>query len=140
MRFNTQPLPVLTDAQVKLPGPLQPAGKVARVPEIPKPDIALPSLEVKVMLTVCFAPTATETVPETEGVATIELVLPVGPPAALMGLPVGVPPALPPPELGNLAAPTLLLYELDPHPDKRSSEHVPRISERRLVCIFLCER
>jgi hypothetical protein len=130
-----QPLPVLTDAHVRLLEPLQPAGKVPKVPEIPKPDIALPSLEVNVMLTVCFAPTATETVPETEGVATIELLVPVGAPAALMGLPDGVPPGLPPLAPMLPMVPRLLLYELDPQPDTRSSEHTPRRSERRLGCI-----
>src|ERR1700722_8877369 len=77
VRFRTQPLPVLTDAQVRLPGALQPGGSVPRLPDTPNPDIAFPSLEVNVMLTVCWAPATTETVPATDGVATTRSLLPV---------------------------------------------------------------
>ncbi len=68
---------MLTEAQLKLPGPLQPAGSVLKLPDIPKPEMANPSLEVKAMLTVSLAPTATATVPPTEAVATTEFSEPV---------------------------------------------------------------
>jgi hypothetical protein len=101
---------VLTDAQVRPAGPLQPAGRVVpRLPDIPNPEIAFPSLEVNVMLTACWAPTTTETA-VAEGVATTELLLPVGPLPPPIGLPVGpppVPPVLPP--LVELVGPLLLL-------------------------------
>jgi hypothetical protein len=66
---------VLTDAQLKLLGPVQPAGCVPDVCEIPNPDIGRPSLDANVMLTVRLAPTTTDTVPE-EGVATTKLSVP----------------------------------------------------------------
>ncbi|HXA35500.1 MAG TPA: hypothetical protein VNW26_04135 [Steroidobacteraceae bacterium] len=100
---------MLTEAQVKLLGPLQPAGSAPAPAEIPNPDIVLPSLEVNVMLTVCFAPTATATVPETEGVATIELFAPVGPLTLLIGLPGGLVPVPPLPPLVTLSVPLLSL-------------------------------
>jgi hypothetical protein len=68
---------------------------VPNVPDTPKPDIGLPSLDVKVMLIVCCAPTATDTRPATEGVATIKSVLPEGPPPTATGLPAGLVPVLP---------------------------------------------
>jgi hypothetical protein len=68
VRFKTQPLPVPTHAHVNLLGPLQPAGSAPKLPEIPNPVIASPSLEVKVMLIVWLAPVATET-PAAEVVA-----------------------------------------------------------------------
>ena len=121
---------MLTDAQAKLVGPLQPAGSVPKLPEIPNPDIARPSLEVKVILIVCLTPTMTDTVPATEGVPTTESVLPVGPPPPPIGLPVGAPPAPPVPPLGTLTEPMLLPVELDPQPDTSSSTQAPRRSER----------
>jgi hypothetical protein len=129
--LRTQPLPVLTDAQAKVVGPLQPAGSVPKLPEIPKPDMARPSLEVKVMLIVRLTPTMTDTVPATEGVPTTESVLPVGPLPPPMGLPVGPPPVPPvPPPPGTLMEPLLLPVELDPHPETISSAQAPRRSER----------
>jgi len=95
VRLRTQPLPALTDAQLRAPGPLQPAGSVARLPEIPNPDIALPSLEVNVMLSVCLAPTVTDIVPETEAVAITVSLLPVGPLPLLIGSPGGLFPPVP---------------------------------------------
>jgi len=98
---------VLTDAQLKLPGPLQPAGSVPKLPEIPNPEIALPSLEVNVMLIVCRAPTATDTVPPTETVAITESLLPLRRPGPLIGSPGGLLPPVPP-----VAAVTLLIVPL----------------------------
>jgi hypothetical protein len=66
---------VLTAPQLKLLGPLQPAGSVPKLPEIPKPDIGIPSLEANVMLTVRLAPMTTDTAP-VEGVATTKLSVP----------------------------------------------------------------
>jgi hypothetical protein len=125
---------VLIDAQARLLGPLQPAGRVdPRLPDIPNPEIALPSLELKLILTVCWAPTTTETLPATEGVATTKLLLPVGPVLPPIGLPVGPPPVLPvplvPPPV-ELVGPLSLLYELDPQPETSNSEQTPRSSER----------
>src|ERR1700678_2602273 len=97
VRFSTQALPVLTEAQLKLPGPLQPAGSVAKVPVIANPEMGLPSFEVNVILTVWVAPTATETA-LSDGVATIESLLPVSPPPPPR--PVGPPPLVFPPLLG----------------------------------------
>ena len=87
---------MLTDAQLRLPGPLHPAGSAAKLPEIPNPEIAWPSLEVKVMLMVCRAPTATDTVPPTEAVAITESLLPTRPLGPLSGSPGGVLPPVPP--------------------------------------------
>lgn len=109
MRFRTQPLPALTDAQAKVPGPLQPAGSVARLPEIPNPDIGLPSLEVNVMLSVCLAPTVTDMVPATEAVAITVSLLPVGPLPLLMGSPGGLLPPVPTTPLLLSIVPRLLL-------------------------------
>src|ERR1700679_549084 len=92
VRFRTQVLPVLTEAQLKLPGPLQPAGSVAKVPVIANPEMALPSFEVNVILTVWVAPTATETA-LSDGVATTESLLPVSPPPPGAG---GAPPLVVP--------------------------------------------
>jgi hypothetical protein len=66
---------VFTDAQLKLPGPVQPVGSAPKVFEIPKPDIGRPSLDANVMLTVRFAPMTTDTISE-EGVATTRSVVP----------------------------------------------------------------
>jgi hypothetical protein len=57
--------------------------------------MALPSLEVKVMLSVWVAPTATDTIPPAENVATTELLVPVGPLMPPIGLPGGLPPVFP---------------------------------------------
>jgi hypothetical protein len=112
-----------------LPGPLQPVGSVPKLPDIPNPDIAFPSLEVNVMLTVRLAPTTTETL-AAEGVATTKLLLPVSPPPPPMGLPVGPPPVPPVPPPGVLMVPLLLPVELDPQPETSSSAQAPRSSER----------
>src|ERR1700722_3379056 len=77
VRFKTQPLPVLTNAQPRGLWPLPPVGSV--VPEISNPEIARPSLEVKVTLTVWLAPTTTDTVPAMEEVATTESLVPLSP-------------------------------------------------------------
>jgi hypothetical protein len=73
-----QPLPVLTEAQVKLAGPVQPAGKALNPEVIDKFVAVLPSLVVNVTVNVCFDPTVTLTVPVGEGVATIVLFVVVG--------------------------------------------------------------
>jgi len=66
-----QPLPVLTEAQVKLAGPVQPAGKALN-PEVMDRLVAVsPSSVVNVTLNVALEPTATLTVPVGEDVATI---------------------------------------------------------------------
>jgi hypothetical protein len=134
VRVRTQPLPVLTKAQVKLLGPSQPTGSVPKLFEIPKPEIALPSLDVKVMLTVRLAPTDADTAPPTEGVATTESMLPVRPPPPAIGSPGGPAGGLPlvdPVPLPELSTvPRLLLLELDPQPANTNSEHAPMTSER----------
>ena len=133
VKFRTQPLPVLTNAQVKLLGPLQPAGS-AKLFAIPKPDIALPSLEVYVMLSVRLPPAAADMMPPTDGVATTESAVPGSPPRPATGLPGGplggLPPVVPVPLPELSAVPLLLLKELDPQPDKSSSEQAPMTSER----------
>jgi hypothetical protein len=134
VRFRTQALPVPTEAQLKLPGPLQPAGSVAKVPVIANPEMALPSFEVNVILTVCVAPTATETA-LSDGVATIESLLPVGPPPPPG--PVGAPPLVFPPLLGLPPDPKLLPLELNPHPDRRNSEQMPASNKLRFSIISL---
>jgi hypothetical protein len=100
--------------------------------------MALPSFEVNVMLTVCAAPTATETA-LSDGVATITSVLPAGPPPPMgpMGAlpPVFEPP--PPAPLGLPEEPKLVPLELNPHPDRRSSEQTPASNERRYSSISL---
>lgn len=110
VRFSTQPLPVLTDAQVKLLGPLQPAGSAA-LPVTPNPVIAFPSLEANVMLIVREAPTATDTTPATEAVATTKSLVPVGPGVPEIGSVGGllVPPPLFPVLLAPPFVPLLLL-------------------------------
>lgn len=121
---------MLTEAQENLPGPLQPAGSVAEVPEMANPDMAFPSFEVNVILTVCAAPTMTETA-LSDGVATTTSLLPVGPPPPPPMEPTGAPPPVFPPLLGLPAEPKLVPVELTPHPDKRSSEQIPASSELR---------
>jgi hypothetical protein len=95
---------------VKLLGPLQPAGSAA-LPVTPNPVIAFPSLEVNVMLIVCAAPTATDTTPATEGVATTKSLEPVGPGVPEIGSLGGllVPPPLSPAPLAPAFVPLLLL-------------------------------
>jgi hypothetical protein len=62
VRFSTQPLPVLKDAQPNVAGADQPAGKTTPLAfEMPKPVMVRPSLEVKVTLTVLVVPTSTDT-------------------------------------------------------------------------------
>ena len=68
-----QPLPVLTEAQVKVAGPLQPAGKVLNPEVMDRPVAVSPSSVVNVTLNVALDPTATLTVPVGEAVATILL-------------------------------------------------------------------
>jgi hypothetical protein len=54
-----QPLPVLTEAQVKLVGPLQPAGKALDPLVIARFVAGIPSSVVNVILTVVLDPTTT---------------------------------------------------------------------------------
>jgi hypothetical protein len=62
VRFKTQPLPVLKDAQPNVAGADQPAGKTAPPAfEMPNPLMVRPSLEVNVTLTVLVVPTSTDT-------------------------------------------------------------------------------
>ena len=66
-----QPLPVLTEAQVKLVGPVQPAGKAPK-PVVMERFVAVsPSLVVNVTLSAVLEPTATFRAPVSEGVATM---------------------------------------------------------------------
>jgi hypothetical protein len=59
-----QPLPELTEAQLKLAGPVHPAGKGDKPPVTDRPVAAVPSFVVKVTLTAALEPTATWVVPE----------------------------------------------------------------------------
>jgi hypothetical protein len=68
-----QPLPVLTEAQVKLVGPVQPAGKALNPVVIDRFVAVLPSLVVNVTLKVVLDPIATLMAPVVDGVATILL-------------------------------------------------------------------
>src|ERR1700722_8164119 len=115
-------------------GPLQPAGSVPKLFEIPKPDIAFPSLDVKAMLSVRLLPTTAETVPPTEAVQATLSMLPVSPPPPTIGLPggppVGLPPVVPVPLPEVSTVPRVLLLELDPQPAKSSSDIAPMTSER----------
>jgi hypothetical protein len=76
--LTTQPLPVLTEAQVKLVGPVQPAGKALKPEVIDKFVAVLPSLVVNVTLIAWLCPTGTLMTPVGEGVATIVLFVVVG--------------------------------------------------------------
>jgi hypothetical protein len=66
-----QPLPVLTEAQVKLVGPVQPAGKVANPVVIDRFVAVLPSSVVNVTLNGVLDPTTTLMVLVVEEVATM---------------------------------------------------------------------
>jgi len=94
-----QPLPVLTEAHVKLVGPVQPAGRALNPDVIDRLVAALPSLVVKVTLNVALAPTTTFTVLVVEDVATM-LSLVVG-----TGAGEDPPPPPPPPQAVNVAMP-----------------------------------
>jgi hypothetical protein len=108
---------------------------------MPNPVIDRPSLEAKVMLTVWFEPTATDTL-EVEGVATTESSVPVvplsppTPPLGLVGLPLPpvppVPPVLPVTLAAPYAVPLLLLPhgELMSQPDSARSAAKPKRSDR----------
>jgi hypothetical protein len=99
--LTTQPLPVLTEAQVKLVGPVQPAGKALKPEVIDKFVAVLPSLVVNVTLTAWLCPTGTLMTPVGEGVATIVLFVVVG----VVGV-VGAgdpPPPPPPPHAAKIA-------------------------------------
>jgi hypothetical protein len=131
---------MLTVAQARLAGPLQPTGRFPKVPDMPKPVIALPSLEVNEMLMVRAAPTSTDTVPATEEVATTTSLLPEGRLGGAMGLPggpllvvTGVLPAL-------SSVPRLLPDELDPQPDSSSNEQIPARNDKRLVACMAFEQ
>jgi len=131
VRFSTQPLPVLKDAQPKEAGALQPAGKAAPLAlEMPNPVMVRPSLEVNVTLTVRIVPTSTDTgliagvattpswVPSTLGGSLVKPpVLPL-PPA-----PAAVPAATPP-------MPDSDENELEPQPHKNATHAQPRPSKR----------
>jgi hypothetical protein len=73
MRLSMQPLPVLTEAQVRLEGPLQPAGKVPNPAVIDRFVAVAPSSVVNVKLNAAPDPTTTSMAPLGEGVATILL-------------------------------------------------------------------
>jgi hypothetical protein len=91
-----QPLPLLTEAQARLVGPVQPAGKALNPDVIEKFVAVLPSLVVNVTLNTWLCPTATLMTPAGEGVATIVLFVPTGgeiPP----------PPPPPPPHAAKIA-------------------------------------
>jgi hypothetical protein len=86
--MTMQPLPVLTEAQAKLLGPVQPAGKVLNPDVIDKFVAVLPSLVVNVTVNAWLDPTATLMGPAGEGVATMVLFVPTG---------TEIPPPPPPP-------------------------------------------
>jgi hypothetical protein len=65
-----QPPPVLTEAQVKVAGPVQPAGRVVNPVEMDRLVAVSPSSVVNVTLNAVLDPTATPRVPVVEGVAT----------------------------------------------------------------------
>jgi hypothetical protein len=95
--MTMQPLPVLTEAQAKLLGPVQPAGKVLNPDVIDKFVAVLPSLVVNVTVNAWLDPTATLMGPAGEGVATMVLFVPTGteiPPP---------PPPPPPPHAAKIA-------------------------------------
>jgi hypothetical protein len=124
---------------VKVVGPLQPAGRLLNVPEMPNPVIDRPSLEVNVMLSVWLEPMATDTL-EAEGVPTTVSSAPVvplsvpTPPLGLVAVPVPVPepPVLPVTLAAPYAVPLLLLPqgELMSQPVTASSVTRPNRSER----------
>src|SRR4029077_10290848 len=66
-----QPLPVLTEAQVKLVGPVQPAGKVPNPVVIDRFVAVLPSSVVNVTLNAVLDPTTTLMALVVEEVATM---------------------------------------------------------------------
>ena len=89
-----QPLPVLTEAQVKVAGPVQPAGKALNPDVIERFVAVLPSSVVNVTLNVALDPTTTLTVLVVDDVAT------------MLSLVVGGgedPPPPPPPHAVNVA-------------------------------------
>jgi hypothetical protein len=65
-----QPLPVLTEAQVKLVGPVQPAGKVPSPEVIDRFVAVAPSLVVNVTVVAVLDPTTALMVLAVDGVAT----------------------------------------------------------------------
>jgi hypothetical protein len=130
---------VLTDAQTKVPGPLQPAGKGPEVPVTAKPVIVRASLELKMTLTVWLAPVSTDTVPATEGVAIIESLLPDTPPGPPKALPRLAVPPLPvvvvPLEL-FITVPASVPEELYPQAEIASDESALRNKVRRNIGIY----
>jgi hypothetical protein len=116
--------------QVKVVGPLQPAGSRPKVPDTPNPVMDRPSLDVNVMLAVWLDPTATDTLEE-DGVATMVSSVPVvplsppTPPLGLVVLPVPVPP-LPPVLPVRLAAPYAVPLLLLPHGELISQPETTR--------------
>jgi hypothetical protein len=113
-----------------------------------------PSLDVKVTLTVWFAPATTETVPDpagqlvgdggrqpTDGIATTESSVPEMPPAPLKLLPlVPLPLPLVPVPAAPLTIPALVAEELYPQPETMSVENAPRSSVRKTVSISFSMR
>ncbi len=91
--MSTQPLPVLTEAHVKLVGPVHPAGNELKPEEIDRLVAVLPSLVVKVMLYGVLEPAITWMSLVLDGVATMVLSLVAG----------GVPPPPPPPQADTIA-------------------------------------
>jgi hypothetical protein len=67
-----QPLPVLTAAQVKLVGPVQPAGRSLNPAVIDRFVAVAPSSVVKVTLNAALDPMVTLRLPFADGVATTE--------------------------------------------------------------------
>jgi hypothetical protein len=136
VRFRTQLLPVLTDAHTKVPGPLQPAGKVPNEPVMAKPVMGRASLDVNTMLSVWLAPVTTDTVPATEGVAITESLVPEMPPAPLKLLPpLLLPLPLVPVPLAPFTTAALVPEELYPQPEMMSDEIATRSSVRWTVGI-----
>jgi hypothetical protein len=132
-------LSVLTDAQTKLSGPFQPAGKDPKVPVTAKPVIVRASLELKMTLTVWLAPASTDTVPATEGFAIIESLLPgtpPGPPKPLPRLTVAPVPPVVVPLVLFITVPASVPEELYPQAEIASDESALSNKLRRNVGIY----
>jgi hypothetical protein len=128
VKMRTQPLPAPTLAQVRLLGALQSAGSVPKLPYTEKPVSGRLSAEVKVMLMVWLAPTATLTEP-TEAVAETVLSVPETPPptGAAFGGVTGATGMVPPVPVGWIV-PLSLPREVDPQALNIGSDKTPSSS------------
>ena len=139
LRFNTQPLPLPSDAHSKLEGPLQPGGSV--VPESANPVIGSPSLDAKLTLTARLVPIEADTVPPTDPVATTESALPLE-----LVLPKSTAPGLDrfgaggAATTGAAADPLVSLIELAPQPESSAITNDPSKKGRKLYSMSLDSR